>query len=84
MLHSGLVDSSDISGNFTICPEWSSEGSIVSRMIDCGPDGVINITWARVASLLFPSLCAEDYDDMVDLIMSDLFPDCKMDLVFSV
>ena len=80
----GLVDSDEISGNFTICPEWSSEGSIVSSTIDCGPDGVINITGARVASLLFPSLCAENQEDMIDLIMNDLSPQCKMDLSFSV
>ena len=69
--------------DFLICPERHSQGSIVNRTINCGSNGLINILWARIASLGLPAACLEDYDDTVALITGDLFSTCKVDLPFS-
>ena len=55
----------------------------MNRTINCGPNGLINILWARIASLGLQAACLEDYDDTVALITNDLFSTCKVDLPFS-
>ena len=65
-----------------LCPEaW---GSLDKETIDCGPEAVIDIIWARVALFGRPSLCDNNFDDIVADIIRDFPPFCIADLPFSV
>ena len=64
-----------------LCPVL---GNLAEETIDCGPDAVIDVIWARLALLGSPNRCDRNFDDIAADIIKDnpgLFP-CLTDLPF--
>ena len=69
-----------------ICPESSRVGSLAKETVDCGPDAVIDVIWARVALFGNTNLCYNSNFDVLADIIKDIpvaFP-CLAELPFVV
>ena len=68
-----------------ICPESSRVGSLTEEIIDCGPDAVIDIIWARVALLGRTDFCDSNFDVSAEITMDiPVVFACLADLLFVV